>query len=56
MTDEILMTVTEVAERLRVHQDWVRHQIRDGHLAAVRIGREWRIEPAVLRLFVADRK
>lgn len=38
-----LLTVPEVAERLRVHQMTVRRHIRSGKLPAMRVGRRYRI-------------
>ena len=35
-----LLTVTEVADRLGVHETTVRRRVRDGGLAARRIGRQ----------------
>lgn len=38
-----LLTVPEVAERLRVHQMTVRRHIRSGKLPAIRVGRRYRV-------------
>jgi excisionase family DNA binding protein len=46
---ERLLTVAEVAERLRVHPITVRRHIKAGRLRAVRIGRSVRVPEAELR-------
>lgn len=49
---EQLLTVNEVAATLRLDPYTVRRWIGRGHLPAVRVGRELRIEPAELRAYV----
>lgn len=52
-----LLTVAEVARRLRLHQMTVRRQIRAGRLRAVRVGRGIRLREEDLEAFVtADRE
>ena len=45
-----LLTVQEVADLLKTSRQQVRKMIHSGLLPAVRIGREWRIDPHYLRL------
>lgn len=53
MGDDFYLTVAQVAERLQMHENWVRARIKDHSLQASRLGREWRIDPVVLREFVS---
>ncbi|WP_067546112.1 helix-turn-helix domain-containing protein [Nocardia crassostreae] len=48
---ERLYSVDEVAERLGLHVRTVRGYVRDGKLAAVRIGKQYRIAQADLEAF-----
>jgi excisionase family DNA binding protein len=41
-----MYTVKEVAQRLKVEPQTVRHWIRDGTLRAFKVGRTWRITAA----------
>ena len=43
MTEQ-LFTTDEAAELLKVHPETVRNWIRRGDLAAIRVGRNWRIK------------
>lgn len=45
MTDRPLLTVAEVAARLRVARMTVYREIDRGRLPASRVGRNWRIDP-----------
>lgn len=57
MTD-VLLTVEQAAERLRLHPKTVLRHIREGRLPATRIGKAYRIERARLDAFAgiaADR-
>ena len=56
MTDDMLLTVEQVAERLQVHEETVRVWIRRKQLNAVQIGNEYRITPADLRDYIERRK
>ena len=47
-----LLTVPEVAKRLRVHQLTVRRHIKDGSLPAVRVGRAIRVKEDDLNAFL----
>ena len=47
-----LLTVSEVAQYLQVTNDRVYELIREGTVQAVRLGRQVRINPAILQTFV----
>ncbi|MCI5928034.1 MAG: helix-turn-helix domain-containing protein [Pseudoflavonifractor capillosus] len=47
-----LLTVQEVADLLKTSRRQVQKMIRDGLLPAVRIGREWRVDPHYLQDFL----
>lgn len=49
--EQELFTADEVAERLGLHVRTVRNYIRDGQLAAVRIGKRYRITREALEAF-----
>lgn len=51
-----LLTVTEVATRLRLHEMTVRRQIRAGRLRAVRVGRGIRVREEDLEAFVTPER
>ena len=51
-TKERLLTVREVAERLRVHPITVRRHIKAGRLQAVRVGRSVRVRESDLEAFL----
>jgi excisionase family DNA binding protein len=46
------MTVRDVAELAQVSETTVRHWIRDGELRAIDVGREFRIIPRDLEIFL----
>jgi excisionase family DNA binding protein len=46
------MTVREVADLAQVSEATVRHWIRDGELRAIDVGREFRIIPRDLEVFL----
>ena len=50
-----LLTIPEVAERLRVDPKTVRRWIAGGELAAYRVGRQWRISEDQLMIFLRAR-
>lgn len=43
VSEQELMTIQEVAKRLRVHPDTVRRMIKDGELRATRVRLQYRI-------------
>ncbi len=47
-----LLTIAEVAERLRVNPKTLRRWIAGGDLAAYRVGRQWRITEDQLTQFL----
>lgn len=51
-----LLEVSHVAHRLSVSQDFVRRLIRDKKLAAIPIGRRWRIDPVDLQAFLDQQR
>jgi excisionase family DNA binding protein len=59
MTDEAQLTVREVAERLRTHEETVRRWLKAGRLKGYRPGGNkvgWRIRESALAEFIADRE
>lgn len=51
-----MLTIEEVAERLKLHPNTVRRYARWGKLPAVKFGRVWRVEEKDLEDFVRARK
>lgn len=51
----LLRTLREVAAQLSCSVKYVRALIARGHLRAVRLGREWRVDQDELDLFVRRR-
>jgi excisionase family DNA binding protein len=59
MADEQVLTVPEVADRLRVSTATVTNWLREGRLRGYRLGGTkagWRIEVSDLDKFIAERK
>ncbi|MEE4173690.1 MAG: helix-turn-helix domain-containing protein [Xanthomonadales bacterium] len=54
MLNEPLMTVHDAADFLRVRESTVRALINDKRLRAVKVGKEWRIDPADLLSFLNE--
>jgi len=52
---ETLLTVRDVADRLRVTRKTITRWCRSGTLPATRAGREYRIRPQALRDYLAAR-
>jgi excisionase family DNA binding protein len=50
-----LLTVPEVAERLRLTEEHTRRLFRSGSLPGVKIGRGWRVEARALAKWVDDK-
>lgn len=48
-----LLTVVEVAERLRVSYGTVYTLLREGDLPAVKVGSQWRVESTKLDAFIS---
>jgi len=42
------ITIEEAARLLKVHPTTVRRQIKQGHLKAYKVGRQYRLDPATL--------
>lgn len=55
MEKNVLMTIGEVAEHLRLSRWTVRRYVRDGVLPASKIGRFWRVRPQDLEKFIEER-
>lgn len=49
-----LLTVEEVAERLKVHKRTVYRRIKEGSLKAVKLGRLWRVPEDALDRFISS--
>lgn len=47
-----LLEVAHVAHRLSSSQEYVRRLIRERKLAAIRLGRRWRVDPDDLQAFI----
>ncbi len=56
MQEDEVMTVEEIAKQLRVHPRTVRNWITSGELAAIDIGRGYRITKSDFDTFVEKRK
>lgn len=54
MLNEPLMTVHDAADFLQVRETTVRGLINDKRLRAVKVGKEWRIDPADLQSFLNE--
>jgi excisionase family DNA binding protein len=52
INDKILLTPTDVANRLQVNERTVTQWLRKGHLRGFKIGKEWRISPDDLQAFL----
>ncbi len=55
LEDDRLLTIKEVAEYLRLDPKTVRRRIKDGELAAHKVGRQWRIAESDLKKYLRDR-
>ncbi len=53
--DNNLLTISQVARYLKLHELTVRRLARDGELPAVKIGRQWRIKRDVMEAWIAER-
>jgi len=51
-----LLTLKEVCERLRLHENTVREYINEGKIPAIKLDRVWRVEEKDLDVFLSNRK
>jgi len=51
-----VLTLQEIAERLKLHPNTLRRYIKEGKLAAMKFGRVWRIEEKDLEEFMRANK
>jgi len=51
-----MLTLAEVAERLRLHINTVREYAKAGKIPAIKLDRAWRVEEEDLRKFLEERK
>jgi excisionase family DNA binding protein len=59
MANETQLTVRDVAERLRTHEETVRRWLKSGRLKGYRPGGDktgWRIRESALEQFITDRE
>ncbi len=52
MVEEKLLTPTQVAEHLQIHERTITRWLRDGYLRGFKLGKEWRVSPEDLQLFM----
>lgn len=50
----LVMTINEAAEVCGVHRNTIVNMIRDGRLAATKVGREWRITKDEIRRMLGE--
>jgi len=55
VTEKKLLSVSKVAEYLQVHEQTVRRWIHDGELPAVKVGRQFRIDPEDVERFMTTK-
>jgi len=51
-----LLTLKEVCERLRLHENTVREYIKEGKIPAIKFDRVWRVDEKDLEKFIKARK
>jgi len=51
-----VLTLKEVAERLKLHPNTLRRYAKEGKLPAMKFGRVWRIEEKDLVKFISESK
>lgn len=51
-----LLTLKEVCERLRLHENTVREYIKEGKITAIKFDRVWRVDEKDLERFIKTRK
>ncbi len=49
-----LLTIREVADILRVHNRTAYRLVKDGSIAAIRVGTQWRVPESALHEYVAS--
>ncbi len=52
MNEKKLLTPTDVANHLQVNERTVTQWLRRGHLRGFKIGKEWRVSPRDLEVFL----
>ncbi len=52
MTQQLLLTPTDVAKRLQMNERTVTQWLRNGHLRGFKIGKEWRVSDVDLDAFI----
>ena len=53
---ENYLTVEEVSEKIKVHQNTIRIWIREGRLKAIKVGTRWKVSELSLDNFLFERK
>lgn len=56
MTIPDFITVKELADKLKIREETVRHEIGEGKLPAVKVGNGWRIDPKDALAWIESRK
>ena len=51
----LIMTISEVAEYLGLHELTVRRLAREGQLPALKLGRQWRVKKDLLEKWIEQR-
>jgi len=51
-----MLTLKEIAERLKLHPNTLRRYVKQGKLPAMKFGRVWRVEEWDLNKFLEERK
>ena len=54
MKNDEILTVKETADLLKTTRQQIRKMIANEELPAVKVGREWRIPSASIRLFIEE--
>ena len=54
MRNDEILTVKETADLLKTTRQQIRKMIANEELPAVKVGREWRIPSASIRLFIEE--
>ena len=52
--EERLLSVKEVADRFGVSDATIRRMVKEGHIAALRFGRQWRVKPGEVERILAE--